>query len=131
MPDTVAAIVLLAHGARDPRWAEPFLQVANDVRDEAPGLAVVLAYLEHLTPSLADAVRELARNGARSIRVVPMFFGRGGHLREDVPRLVAAITAELPDVTIELTLPAGDDRAVQRSLASYCVRAARGNAAKI
>jgi sirohydrochlorin cobaltochelatase len=124
MPENVA-IVLLAHGARDPRWAGPFVQVANDVRAEAPELAVALAYLEHLPPSLVDAVRELARDGARSIRVVPLFFGRGGHLREDVPRLVAAIAAELPEVTIEVTLPAGDDRAVQRCLAAYCVRAAR------
>src|SRR3982750_4358151 len=112
MPDNAAAVVLLAHGARDPRWAEPFVQVASDVRAEAPGLAVVLAYLEHLPPSLADAIRELARNGSRSVRIGPLFFGRGGHLREDVPRLVAAIAAELPGVTIELTLPAGDDRAV-------------------
>ena len=130
MPDNFA-LVLLAHGARDPRWAEPFVQVADDVRAEAPELAVALAYLEHLPPSLGDAVRDLARNGARSVRIVPLFFGRGGHLREDVPRLVAAVAAELPDVAIELTLPAGDDRAVQRCLASFCVRAARGEAGKI
>jgi sirohydrochlorin cobaltochelatase len=128
MTDSVGAIVLLAHGARDPRWAEPFVQVANDVRGDAPELAVALAYLEHLPPSLGDAVRDLARSGARSVRVVPLFFGRGGHLREDVPRLVAGIAAELPHVTIELSLPAGDDRAVQRCLASFCVRAARGEA---
>src|SRR3982750_1840070 len=120
MPDNAAAVVLLAHGARDPRWAEPFVQVARDVRAEAPGLAVVLAYLEHLPPTLADAVRELAQNGARSVRIVPLFFGRGGPRRGGGPRLVAAIAADLPGVTIELTLPAGDDRAVQRCLASYC-----------
>jgi hypothetical protein len=42
---------------------------------------------------------------------------------------VAALAAELPDVTIEVTLPAGDDSAVQRCLASYCLRAARRGAA--
>ena len=116
-------IVLLAHGARDPRWGEPFLTVLEQVRADAPDLAVELAYLEHLAPSLADAVRRLAERGARSIRVVPLFFGRGGHLREDVPRLVAAIAAELPGIAIEVTLPAGDDASVQRSLASFCLRA--------
>ena len=107
------------------------MQVANEVRVAAPELAVAVAYLEHLPPSLGDAIRDLARNGARSVRIVPLFLGRGGHLREDVPRLVAAIAAELPDVAIEVTLPAGDDRAVQRCLASYCVRAALGEAVKI
>ena len=128
MTSTVA-VVLLAHGARDPRWAEPFVRVADEVRAEAPDLAVALAYLEHLPPSLGDSIRELARAGARSIRVVPLFLGRGGHLREDVPRLVAALAAELPDVRIEVTLPAGDDGEVQRCLASYCLRAAGARSA--
>ncbi len=128
MPDQASnpAIVLLAHGARDARWGEPFLSVAERVRADAPDLAVELAYLEHLGPSLPEAVRRLADRGARSIRVVPLFFGRGGHLREDVPRLVAQIKAELPELKIDVTLPAGDDDAVQRSLASYCLRAAYG-----
>ena len=30
------AIVLFAHGARDPRWAEPFEAVAGRVRAAAP-----------------------------------------------------------------------------------------------
>ena len=126
MTGNAIAVVLLAHGARDPRWGEPFLRVAEQVRADAPDLKVELAYLEHLSPSLADALRMLAGAGARSIRVVPLFFGRGGHLREDVPRLVATIATELPEVTIEVTLPAGDDETVQRCLAAYCMRAARG-----
>lgn len=121
------AVVLLAHGARDPRWGEPFLRVADQVRAAAPDLAVALAYLEHLPPSLGDSIRDLAQAGARSIRVVPLFFGRGGHLREDVPAVIAAIANELPDVAIEVTLPAGDDGEVQRCLASYCLRAASGS----
>ena len=131
MTDKAAAtaIVLLAHGARDPRWGEPFVRIAEQVRAEAPDLDVELAYLEHLPPSLEDAVRRLAEKGARSIRIVPLFFGRGGHLREDVPKLVASIGLQLPDVAIEITLPAGDDAAVQRCLASYCVRAARSGEA--
>ena len=30
------AVILFAHGARDPRWAEPFLRVADRVREDAP-----------------------------------------------------------------------------------------------
>src|SRR5262245_58386992 len=126
MTDKTAAVILLAHGARDPRWCEPFLRLAEQARRDAPDLDVQLAYLEHLPPSLEEAVRGLAQSGVRTIRVVPLFFGRGGHLRDDVPRIVATIGAELPEVTIEVTLPAGDDPAVQRCLASYCIRAAGG-----
>jgi sirohydrochlorin cobaltochelatase len=122
---TDPAVILFAHGARDPRWAEPFLRVAAQVRTLAPGLAVELAYLEHLEPGLLAAARTLAANGARTIRVVPLFFGRGGHLRVAVPRLVAEVEAALPGVKVELGLAAGDDAAVIDALAAYCVRAAR------
>ena len=127
MTETVTpAIILLAHGARDPRWGEAFRCVAERVRAAAPDLAVELAYLDHLSPSLEEAVQNVVGQGARLVRVVPLFFGRGGHLREDVPRKVAAIAAGLPGVAIDVTLPAGDDDAVQDALALFCLRAARG-----
>ena len=119
-----SAIVLLAHGARDPRWAEPFLRVADRVRAAAPDLAVELAYLEHLHPGLQEATQRLAKGGAKAIRVVPLFFGRGGHLRVEVPRLVGEAAARLPGIAIELALPAGEDDAVIDALAAFCVRAA-------
>ena len=121
---TRVGVILLAHGARDPRWSEPFAAVADRVRAQAANLDIALAYLEHLPPSLPDAARQLHDRGARSIRVVPLFFGRGGHLREDVPRLIAAIANELPRLEIEVTLPAGDDVEVQRALAAFCLRMA-------
>lgn len=120
------AIILFAHGARDPRWAEPFLRVAERVRVAAPEVALEVAYLEHLEPNLAEAARRLVQRGAKAIRVVPLFIGRGGHLRVEVPRLVAAVVAAMPGVAIDLALPAGDDDAVIDALAAFCVRAARG-----
>jgi sirohydrochlorin cobaltochelatase len=122
---TRPAIILFAHGARDPRWAEPFLRVAERVRAAAPDLPFEVAYLEHLEPNLAAAARHLAQGGAKSIRVVPLFIGRGGHLRVEVPRLVAEVVAALPGIAIDLALPAGDDDAVIEALAAFCVRAAR------
>jgi sirohydrochlorin cobaltochelatase len=119
------AIILFAHGARDPRWAEPFLRVAERVRAAAPDVPFEVAYLEHLEPNLAAAARHLAQGGAKSIRVVPLFIGRGGHLRVEVPRLVAEVVAALPGIAIDLALPAGDDDAVIEALAAFCVRAAR------
>ncbi len=122
---TRPAIILFAHGARDPRWAEPFARIASKARAAAPSLMVEVAYLEHLEPSLDQAARRLAKLGATAIRVVPLFLGRGGHLRVEVPRLVAAAQAALPGVAIEVALPAGEDDAVIDALAAYCVRAAR------
>ena len=122
---TSPAILLFAHGAKDPRWAEPFVRIASKMRAAAPKLTVELAYLEHLEPSLDQAARRLAKLGATAIRVVPLFLGRGGHLRVELPRLIEAAKVTLPDVVFEVALPAGEDDAVIDALAAYCVRAAR------
>ena len=120
-----AGIILLAHGARDPRWAEPFERIAEKVRAAAPDLAIELAFLEFMTPDLATAARRLAGSGAAVIRVIPLFFGRGGHLRIEVPRLVAEIAATMPGVRLDLLAAAGDDDAIVEALVAFCLAAAR------
>ena len=45
-------LILFAHGARDPRWAEPFEAIAAAVRARAPSVDVRLAFLELMAPDL-------------------------------------------------------------------------------
>ncbi len=99
MSASKSAILLLAHGARDPRWAAPFEAMAARIAALAPDLAVRLSYLDFIEPDLADAGRQLAREGCNRIDIVPLFLGSGGHVRNDVPRLVAELQAHDPSVT--------------------------------
>ena len=119
------AVVLLAHGARDPRWAEPFHRVVAAVRAAAPELPVELAFLESMVPDLPTAIRAIADAGATRICIVPLFFGQGGHLRIDVPAIVADIAASLPGVSLALARAAGDDEGVVTALAAFCLAEAR------
>ena len=114
-------MVLFAHGARDVRWAEPFERLRARVEARRPDLAVALAYLEHMQPDLADAVRALADRGVTRVRVVPLFFGRGGHLREDFPQHVARAQAAAPEVSIDVAPAAGEDPAVIEALADFAL----------
>ena len=41
-------------------------------------------------PSLADVVREAARDGKLHLRVLPLFLAAGAHVAEDIPRQIAA-----------------------------------------
>ena len=97
------------------------LRVAEKVRASAPGLAVETAFLEFMPPDLATAAGRLVEQGVTTIRVVPLFFGRGGHLRAEVPRLVAEIAAALPGTTIDLGPAAGDDERVIDALTAFCL----------
>jgi sirohydrochlorin cobaltochelatase len=84
-------LLLFAHGARDPRWAEPFDAVVRRIRADAPEVRVVLAFLELMAPSLSDAGDTLVAAGCTRVDVVPLFLGAGGHVRKDLPDLLAAL----------------------------------------
>ena len=118
------AIVLFAHGARDPRWAEPFEAVAARVRAAAPDADVVLAFLELMAPSLGDAVGRLVAAGATRIDVVPLFLGTGGHLRQDLPPLVDALRIAHPGVDVHLHAAIGEHVTVVEAMAAAAVAAA-------
>jgi sirohydrochlorin cobaltochelatase len=112
-----AGIVLFAHGSRDPQWARPFEQLAATL-SQRTNAQVTLAYLELMQPSLDEAVAQLATRGATSIRVVPIFLGQGGHVREDLPKLVANAREKHPEIKIELEQPIGEQPAVIEAIAT-------------
>jgi sirohydrochlorin cobaltochelatase len=114
------ALILFAHGARDPGWVEPFERLATRVRTIAAGHEVRLAFLELMQPDIGAAVAELVAGGATEISVAPVFLGRGGHIRRDLPVLVEALRARHPGVRIDLAKPAGEDDVVLDAIAAYC-----------
>ena len=116
------ALILFAHGARDPKWAEPFEALATRVRALAPALPVRLAFLESMTPDLEAAAADLIAAGADSIRIAPIFFGQGGHLQRDLPQRVATLLEKHPGITFECAPPAGEDEGVLDAIARFCVR---------
>ena len=116
-------VILYAHGARDARWAEPFERLREKLAARMHGVSVRLAFLEHREPDLADAALDLVNQGATRIRIVPLFFGRGGHLREDFPQQLAAVRARLPQIAMEVTAAAGEDDRVLEALASFAAEA--------
>lgn len=101
-------LILFAHGARDPRWARPFEQVAERLRQRRPGLAVALAYLEFLSPDLDAAGASLVQAGCRNVEVLPLFLGAGGHVRKDLPERLARLRAAYPQVHWALRRAAGE-----------------------
>jgi sirohydrochlorin cobaltochelatase len=123
-------VILFGHGARDARWAEPFQKLAEALTAQraAQGAAgpVALAFLESMTPDLAGAVRAQAEAGCAAITVIPVFFGRGAHLREDLPKLVAACQAEHPDIALRVTDAVGEMPQVIEAIARVCVGAIDG-----
>jgi sirohydrochlorin cobaltochelatase len=117
------ALILFAHGARAPGWAAPFQRLRELTAARRPDVAVSLAFLELMTPSLPDEVAGLVARGVREVTVVPVFLGQGGHLLRDLPQLLDGLRAAYPRVAFTTVAAVGEDPGVLAAMAEYCLSA--------
>ena len=108
-PSSLRAVVLFAHGSRDPLWHKPMEAVAAQLLARDAALAVRCAYLELSTPDLPSVCQELSEQGFKHITVVPMFLGVGRHAREDLPLLLQGLRTQYPAVHFALKAAVGED----------------------
>ena len=115
------AIILFGHGARDPRWAEPFRRLQQIVQAQAPDVAVSLAFLELMEPRLPALVEQLVLQGCVEATVVPVFFGQGGHVLRDLPVMLDQLRAQYPQLSLKAASAVGEDAEVLNAIARYCI----------
>ncbi len=115
------ALVLFAHGARDPRWAQPFKKLQAIAQQQLEGVQVELAFLELMEPRLPETIDRLADDGCLSIRVVPVFLGQGGHVLRDLPPMIEELRLRHPQVQISVADAVGENPEVLQAIAAYCV----------
>ncbi len=111
-------LLLFAHGARAPRWALPFEDVASRIRQRAPDVAVELCFLEFMQPTLIEGGQRLAAAGCTRVDVVPLFLGAGGHVRKDLPDLLAELAAAHPAIAWQLRPATGELDSVIEAMAA-------------
>jgi sirohydrochlorin cobaltochelatase len=118
-------LILLAHGSPDPRWRAPFEKLAATLKAELGAKRVKLAYLEFVAPSLEDVAGELAREGEGQcrLRILPLFMSGGGHVAQDIPALVAALSWKYPEIEAEILPPVGEDPRVVAAIGDIAAEA--------
>jgi len=118
------ALILFAHGARDPEWANPMRRVQAAVRQRMSNVPVELAFLEFMAPNLADCVAGLVAQGADKIVVMPMFVARGGHLKKETPEMIETLRSTYPDVEFSLGNAIGEHELVVQAMATAALEVA-------
>lgn len=103
-----AALVVCAHGTRDPLGRETISAVVATVAARLPGVAVLEAYVDVHGPEVAEVVAGLPVGDPVAGVVVPLLLAGGYHVHVDIADAVAG----RPDV---LAAPAlgPDDRLVE------------------
>lgn len=84
------ALVVVAHGSRDPRALSTVRALLDRVRALRPALPVHLGHIELNAPLLPDT---LAALGEREAVLVPLLLSRGYHVKQDIPEMAAASPA--------------------------------------
>jgi sirohydrochlorin cobaltochelatase len=115
------AIILFAHGSRDPLWHKPIQAVAERITQRSPNTVVRCAYLELTEPDLPHVASALVAEGATSLCVVPMFLGVGRHAREDLPTLITQLKTTHPSVDISCQPAVGEQTALLDLLAQIAL----------
>ncbi|MDN3020389.1 sirohydrochlorin chelatase [Streptomyces sp. S.PB5] len=80
------ALVVVAHGSRDPRALSTVRTLLDKVRALRPGLPVHLGHIELNEPLLTDTLTAL---GDREAILVPLLLSRGYHVKRDIPEMAA------------------------------------------
>ncbi|MCX5523908.1 sirohydrochlorin chelatase [Streptomyces bobili] len=85
------ALVVVAHGSRDPRALSTVSTLLDRVRDLRPGLGVRLGHIELNEPLLSDTLADLDAADTADAVLVPLLLSRGYHVRRDIPEMAAAV----------------------------------------
>ncbi len=104
------AIILFAHGARDPGWAAPVHELATRLRNA--GVRAEPAFLEHMQPGLEHAVDALASAGITDILIAPLLLAQGAHLKRDLPAQIEAMKLKHPGLSFRVAPALGEDELV-------------------
>ena len=96
-------LLVVGHGSRREEANETLRQVAALVAARGGFHAVRPAFLELLSPTIAEGYAELVAAGCERIVVHPYFLFPGNHSTHDIPAALAACT----DVPWTVTAPLG------------------------
>jgi sirohydrochlorin cobaltochelatase len=119
--ESCAGLLIVGHGTRDPDGISEFGQVVGVVAARLEGIVVEGGFLELAEPSIAAAMSKAVRRGAdRHLDVVPLVLFAAGHAKSDIPRAVAAASAEHGGLSVRLLPHLGcHDRIVELSTLRY------------
>ncbi|HZN19543.1 MAG TPA: CbiX/SirB N-terminal domain-containing protein [Micromonosporaceae bacterium] len=101
--EAAAAVLLVAHGSRDPRAAQATRALARAVAVARPQGPVSVAYLDHAQPPVPHALVRLAATGYRHAVVVPLLLTAAYHGRVDLPVVLARVRAAGLPLRVSLT----------------------------
>lgn len=118
-------LVILAHGSNDPVWCDTFERLLSRLVVALGSERVRLAYMQFVEPTLDTVADEASRQEIDTLKVMPLFLSAGGHVRDDVPRLVQQARQRHPGLSIEVLPPVGEHPGFRNLVVGWAYEAMR------
>jgi sirohydrochlorin cobaltochelatase len=115
------ALILFAHGSRDPQWAEPFRAIRQRVSALKRPVTVELAFLEIMQPSLVEVVDRLAAGGCVRFTIAPLFMASGAHLKRDLAETVDKLKTRHAGVELAVLPAVGEADEILDAISTWLV----------
>ncbi|MBF0237383.1 MAG: CbiX/SirB N-terminal domain-containing protein [SAR324 cluster bacterium] len=111
--DSKTAIILVAHGTRNPDDSRVLWQYQEKLSD-ALQTAVYVGFEEFLSPSTNDAVAHAVADGFLKLKVLPYFLFESSHIKQKLTEALERLRETWPHVEISRCGAVGyDDRMVE------------------
>ncbi len=91
------ALLLIAHGSRQPEANADLRHVAGELRRRGHAL-VVASFLELAEPGIAEGGRQCVTAGADRVVLLPYFLSAGVHVRRDLTAAREELARQFPGV---------------------------------
>jgi sirohydrochlorin ferrochelatase len=101
------ALLLMAHGSRQPEANDDLHQLAARLQEQHAFAMVESSFLELAQPSILEAALHCVEQGAHRIVMLPYFLSAGVHVRRDLTGLRDDLAARFPDIDFCLAEPLG------------------------
>jgi sirohydrochlorin ferrochelatase len=97
------AVLIVAHGSRNPKAEEEFLQIVAQLRHYLDYPVLQPAWLEINQPDIATGLNLCLEQGADKIVLMPYFLNYGNHVLRDIPGIVETWQKENPNIPVTIT----------------------------
>lgn len=104
------AVLLIAHGSRQPEANDDLYHLAADLRNQGRYPVVEVSFLELAEPSIPAGAARCIEQGAQRVLMVPYFLSAGRHVRGDLAEIQAALATRFPWIEFRLAEPLGPHR---------------------
>ena len=116
-PENQVGILVVGHGSRRHEANEDVCEATRKIARRGPFAFVEPAFLEIVSPTIAEGFATLVGRGARHVLIHPYFLSPGRHTRGDIPCAVHAAAGQHPGVTYQITEPlAAHDLVIDASI---------------